>query len=177
MSQFIDLSRLNLLWPMFKPVAIEHGHFKEGALNMTFESYGYASLYVAGNMPMLLIAATVILGLWLLSLVKSYIVKNTNNAIPGGVRDIFLLTNHSNWLINFAVRFLYEVFMIVCISSLIALQKERQENVIPEYNIEHDPDAGHAIFDRVLAICLLIIVLMTLAFSTFRLAQTYICKK
>ena len=66
---------------MFKEVAIEHGHFKEGALNMTFESYGYASLYVAGNMPMLLIAAAVILGLWLLSLAKGFCVKSTNHAI------------------------------------------------------------------------------------------------
>ena len=36
MSQFLDLSRLDLLAPAFERFARKHGYFSEGALNMTF---------------------------------------------------------------------------------------------------------------------------------------------
>ena len=176
MSQFLDLSRLNLVWPLFKGIAIEHGHFKEGALNMTFESYGYASLYIGGNMPVVLIAAAVILGLWVVSLAKGFVVKSTNHAIIGGVRDIFLLNRHPSWLVNFAVRFLYEMFLIVCISCMISLSKESQENLVPEYNEVHDPEANHAKYDIAMAYGLLVISLSALVFVFYRFFKTYVLK-
>ena len=40
---------------------------------------------------------------------------------------------------NFAVRFYYEVFLVICVSSLISLAKDKQEHAIPEMNKDYDP--------------------------------------
>ena len=78
MSRFLELSRLNMLWPMFKDYAGDHGRFREGALNMTFEAYGYASLYHSGNMPMLIIAAIIIAIFIVIGYIKRSIVDSLN---------------------------------------------------------------------------------------------------
>ena len=105
---------------------------------MTFEAYGYASMYHSGNMPMIMILAFIVAILVLIGFIKLYLLKS----IP--VREIALKNDHFSWMLNFALRFYLEVFLIVCMSSMIALLKERQENVIPEYNEPHDPDTSHA---------------------------------
>ena len=86
---------------------------------MTFEAYGYNSMYHFGNMPMLILAAIVIVVLILLAFVKLYFTKNTL------VREIMLKNDHFRWMLNFALRFYLEVFLIICMSSLIALSKKR----------------------------------------------------
>ena len=86
---------------------------------MTFEAYGYASMYHSGNMPMLMLTAIVIAVCILLGFVKLYFMKNTP------VREIMLKNNHFSWMLNFALRFYLEVFLIICMSSLIALSKTR----------------------------------------------------
>ena len=75
-------------------LAIKYGYFSEGALNMTFEAYGYASMYLTGNMPFVFMFAIIIFGVWCLALLKDLCVKRSNGIFKGGIRDIFLLNNH-----------------------------------------------------------------------------------
>ena len=167
-SQFLDLTRFNVVWELYHDLTIRHGYFLEGALNMTFEAYGYPSMYLAGNMPFVLLATVLIVSLFCLAIIKKGCVRASNKAVEGGVRDIFLLNNHGHWMVNFAIRFYYEVFLIICVSSLIALSKERQENVIPELNAQHDPKASHSALDRKLAISLLVLVGLSLLVAFVR---------
>lgn len=167
-SQFLDLSRFNVIAPMLQKFAFEHGFFNEGALNMTYESYGYASMYLAGNMPMIIVCSMVILSAWCLALLKGYCVGRSNNFFKGVVRDRFLLFSHGAWMTNFTVRFWYEAFMTICISTFISLNKEAQENVIPELNDEYDSEAKHAKFDHSMAVILLLLILATLLFASLR---------
>ena len=93
--------------------------------------------------------------------------------IVGGIRDIFLLNSHGYWMINFAVRFYYEVFLVLCVSALISLRKDKQEHAIPELNKEHDPDAQHAKTDRALAIIMLLIIVLSLLYASWRVFRRY----
>jgi len=171
MSQFLDLTRFNLLWPILKSFAIEYGYYNEGALNMTFEAYGYASLYIWGNMPSLIVLAFVILAFWIIALLKGSCTTHTNRAFEGSVRDIFMLNKHAVWMTNFAVRFWYEAYIFVCMSVLISLTKSGQENVIPEMNDEHNPESKHAKVDKALALILLVMIVATLALAIWRLVE------
>ena len=68
-------------------------------------------------------------------------------------------------MLNFGLRFLLEVCLIMCMSSLIALSKRSQENVIPLYNEPHNPASSHAIADLTAATALLVLLaLLTLGF-------------
>ena len=109
---------------MIKDFAYRVGHFNEGALNMTFESYGYASLYLGGNMPMVIICTFVTITLWCLALLKGYVVGKLLKIHPSAVRDRFLLSSHGAWMTNFTIRFCYEVFLTVCVSVFISLNKD-----------------------------------------------------
>ena len=80
-------------------------------------------MYITGNMPLILIFAMVIFGVWALSVIKGLCVRKSNTIITGGIRDIFLLNRHGYWMINFTVRFFYEIYLIVCVSCLISLRK------------------------------------------------------
>ena len=135
---------------------------------MTFSAYGYASMYITGNMPLILISAMVIFGVWTLSVIKGLCVRKSNSIFTGGIRDIFLLNRHGYWMINFTVRFFYEIYLIMCVSCLISLRKAYQEHVIPELNAEHDPDSGHALNDKALAIIMLCLVIFALLYAVWR---------
>ena len=125
MSQFLEVSRLNLLWPSYKEVVTKHGYFNEGPLNLTFEAYGYASMYMVGNMPILIAVSIALICVGIIVKIKDEVVRKANSNMKHCFRDIFLLIDHSSWLINFAIRFLLEVFLIVCIACMISVSKGR----------------------------------------------------
>lgn len=151
MSQFLDLSKLNLIKPLIKKLVIEHGYYEEGSLNLTFESYGYSSMYLMGNIPMLVLFALGMTCCLACALGKRLIVKNVLRSAKASVRDIFLLQDHVSSMVNFAVRFMLEVYLVVCISSLISLSKERQESSITESQVKHESSETHSIVDIVFA--------------------------
>ena len=153
---------------MLKDFAIKNSYYNEGALNMTFEAYGYASMYVWGNMPSILVLAFVIFAFWGLFLLKDIFVKSTNRVCVGSIRDIIMLNKHFAWMTNFALRFWYEAFIFVCMSVLISLTKSAQENVIPELNEKHDPESKQAQIDKIIAFTLLMMILVTLAFALWQ---------
>ena len=101
---------------------------------MTFDAYGYSSMYLSGNMPVILLALILTLILTLLSAFKATCVYAMNKGSPGKgcIRDIFWLNSHTQWFINFGVRLLYEAYLISCMSCLISLRKDHQEHVVPE---------------------------------------------
>ena len=177
MSQFLDLSRFNVVWPLLKDFAIQNSYYKEGALNMTFEAYGYASMYIWGNTPSLIILAFVIFAFWGLSFLKDIFVNSTNRVCVGWIRDRFMLNKHSAWMTNFALRFWYEAFIFVCISVLISLNKSEQENVVPELNEKHDPESEHAQIDKIVASILLSMILATLIFALWQVMAEYFLTK
>ena len=130
-------------------------------------------MYITGNMPFILICAICIFSVWVIFVIKGLCVRRSNALIVGGIRDIFLLNSHGFWMINFAVRFYYEVFLVLCISSLISLRKDTQEHAIPELNKEHDPDAQHAKTDRALAIIMLLIIVLSILYASWRVFRRY----
>ena len=146
---------------MLKDYVTRYGFFNEGALNLTFEAYGYPSMYFWDNLPMIVVITVVITGFTLLAYLKLYCVKKTNHAMQGAVRDIFCLYDHFSWMLNFGLRFFLESILVICMAVLISLSKSRQEHVIPGYNSPHDSSAWHAILDSTLAYILLTLIIIT----------------
>ena len=144
---------------------------------MTFEAYGYASMYIWGNTPSLIILAFVIFAFWGLSFLKDIFVNSTNRVCFGWIRDRFMLNKHSAWMTNFALRFWYEAFIFVCISALISLNKSEQENVVPELSEKHDPESEHAKIDKIVASILLSMILATLIFALWQVMAEYFLTK
>lgn len=145
------MSKLNLVKPLIKNLVIDHGYYEEGSLNLTFESYGYNSMYLIGNLPMLVLFALGMACFLAFAIGKRLIVKNVNRSAKASVRDIFWLQDNVSSLLNFAVRFMLEVYLVICISSLISLSKERQENSISGSQVKHESSETHSIVDIVMA--------------------------
>lgn len=142
---------------------------------MAFEAYGYPSMYLTGNMPFILIMAMAIFVAWAAFTFKGLCVRRCKSIPYVSIRDIFMLNSHGHWMVNFAVRFFYEVFLVACISALISLRKETQEHAIPELNKAHDPDSDQAIIDRTLAAGILVLCSLFIGFAFVRVARRF-CK-
>ena len=97
LSHFLDLTRFNMMPPLFNDFASARSRILEGPLNMTFDAYGYSSMYLSGNMPVILLALILTLILTLLSALKAACVYAMNKGSPGKgcIRDIFWLNSHT----------------------------------------------------------------------------------
>lgn len=168
---FQDLAKLDVFAPAFKNFAVKHGYLSEGALNVIFKAYGYPSMYMAGNMPSILITAACIFAIWALTALKGYCVQRYYQKSSDRTLSRFLVRNHGHWMVNFSVRFLYEVFMVICLSALISLQKDSQQDALTPLRNKHDHDSDQAVFDRVLAVFVIILVAVSILYACYRVVK------
>ena len=127
MSQFLDICKFEPLvtWVISKEYFLaQYGFIYNGPLNMTFKAYGYPSMYLQGNIPVIIAIGALMSVQFGLCLLKTIVIGISNCISPNKVRKIYCLNNHASWVVNFTVRFLFETFLVISTSVLISLRKD-----------------------------------------------------
>ena len=121
-SQMLDVARFNV-FPDWEWLHHEYGHLDQGEHSTNFKYYGYKSLYLASNLNYTSVYAFLIVGMWLLALLKDT-VRCFSYA---RIRNIFMLYRHEPWMFNFGCRFFYEVFLELVLCALISIAHPKDD--------------------------------------------------
>jgi len=116
LKRLLNVARFDWL-PITDNIRYRWGYEGEPAGHSPFfASLGYKQINIVPQLGFIFVAAFVILGVYLLALAKDLFVKHIYR--PKG---LFWHQKHEQWMFNFAVRFVYEVFLEVCLCTFVHL--------------------------------------------------------
>jgi len=115
-KQIIDITRFDF-FPFTYWIRQAWGSEPDGPFSLIFEVQGYSHHHLIPLLGFLFVAGGLIFVVWLVAGLKDLCVRYVYRP-----NALVLLYKHERWVYNFGVRFAYEAFFEICLSSFINIQ-------------------------------------------------------